>query len=187
MKVARPVRRAGRRNPPVERLAGRCGPTPTHTSAPAGLALSGLGDRSRIPPAARLLDGRPHAHRPRRRRPHHGRRHRGGSPPESSSTVTGAASTTRATTASSSPTSGWSSPSPHRGLLGQLGDRVRSGHRSSVSWCTDTGSRTGPPPDGRSSPGSTATTSYGSTRACATSHPSNGREPIPSTPGRQGG
>ena len=29
MRVARPVRRAGRGNPPVERLAGRLGPTPT--------------------------------------------------------------------------------------------------------------------------------------------------------------
>ncbi len=30
MEAARPVRRAGRRNPPIERSAGRSGPTPTH-------------------------------------------------------------------------------------------------------------------------------------------------------------
>jgi transposase InsO family protein len=32
VRVARPVRRAGRRNPPTEMLAGRSGPTPTPTS-----------------------------------------------------------------------------------------------------------------------------------------------------------
>ena len=33
MRVARPVRRAGRRNPPIERWAGRSGPTPTSTAS----------------------------------------------------------------------------------------------------------------------------------------------------------
>ena len=38
------------------------------------LAVPGLGARSRLAPDARLLDGRPHAHRTRPRRPRHGRR-----------------------------------------------------------------------------------------------------------------
>ena len=35
MEVARPVRRAGRRNPPIERWKGRSGPTPTQNIPPA--------------------------------------------------------------------------------------------------------------------------------------------------------
>jgi hypothetical protein len=50
----------------------------------------------------------------------------------------------------------------------------RSGHRSSVRSCTDTGSLTGLAPVGRSSRGSTDTTTIGCTQALATCRPSNG-------------
>ena len=47
MKVARPVRRAGRRNPPVERLAGRSGPTPPSATRARGPSAPWLNERPR--------------------------------------------------------------------------------------------------------------------------------------------
>ena len=52
----------------------------------------------------------------------------------------------------------------------------RSGHRSNANSCTATGSRPAPMHAGRSSPGSTATTTSGCTPASATCHPSSGRQ-----------
>jgi hypothetical protein len=90
-----------------------------------------------------------------------------------------------ASTASSSPISAWSRPWAAPACAGTTRSRNRCGHRSNGRSCTATGSRTGPPPAGRSSPGSTPTTTGGSTRAGSRPVRRVG-EPLPSTPGRPG-
>jgi hypothetical protein len=62
VRVARPVRRAGRGNPPVERLAGRPGPTrtpswPAPTSGPGSSSLAGV-PGGQAEPEGSLLPGR---------------------------------------------------------------------------------------------------------------------------------
>ena len=75
MEVARPVRRAGRRNPPIERRQGApVRPLHPHTHR-RGLAVPGGSARCGQPPAARLRHEQPHRHPLGAGRPRHGQRH----------------------------------------------------------------------------------------------------------------